>query len=204
MKGYFARKPVNVEVVKETIGEARRSGFKPVEITVIGKVILTLDEYIHFCNGMLAEWDFLKPYAEETTFTGGHEARCVLVAAPGQHYIAVCMEGYSYVRYASWPLCGEELRRKDRMPQTPMTPEERHIRSLENNGACIRKPDGSSEAVSMAFYRKAVKICKEGGFNAITYDLTLPGTNGRFVIAFWRDGHVDSGSANRVNDCLMR
>ena len=28
MKGYFARKPENIEIVKGTVGEARRAGFK--------------------------------------------------------------------------------------------------------------------------------------------------------------------------------
>lgn len=202
MKGYFARKPENIDIVKGVIGEAQRAGFRPVEITVVGKVILTLGEYVQFCDEMLTEWDFLKPYAEEATFTGEREARCVLVGAPGQHYIAVCMEGYSYPRYASWPLSEEE--QKVGVPANPMSPDERHIRSLENNGACIRRPDGSTEPVCMEFYRKAVERCKAGGFNAVTYDLVLPGIDEHFVIAFWRNGHVDSGSANRVNDCLMR
>lgn len=82
------------------------------------------------------------------------------------------------------------------------SPEERHIRSLSNNGACLRKPDGTTEPVTMDFYHKAVQHCIDGGFNAVTYELELPGIDGDFQIAFWRDGHVDSGSTRRICDCL--
>ena len=88
------------------------------------------------------------------------------------------------------------------MTNTNLTPEERHIQSLNNNGACIRRPDGTTEPVTMDFYRKAVEQCRAGGFNAVTYELELPGIDGDFQIAFWRDGHVDSGSTRRIIDCL--
>lgn len=103
MKGYFARKAENIEVVRAAIGESKRARFKPVEITAIGNIILSLDEYIRFCDDLLEPWEFLKPYAEKTVFTGDNKAKCVLVGAAGQHYIAVCMEGYEYARYTAWP-----------------------------------------------------------------------------------------------------
>ena len=79
---------------------------------------------------------------------------------------------------------------------------ERHIQSLSNNGAHIRRPDGTVEPVSMDFYRRAVEQCVQGGYNAVTYELELPGIEGDFQIAFWRDGHVDSGCTNRIIECL--
>ena len=88
------------------------------------------------------------------------------------------------------------------MTNITLTPEERHIQSLNNNGAGIRRPDGTTEPVTMDFYRKAVEQCRAGGFNAVTYELELPGIDGDFQIAFWRDGHVDSGSTRRIIDCL--
>ena len=81
---------------------------------------------------------------------------------------------------------------------------ERHIQSLSNNGARIRRPDGTAEPVSMDFYRRAVEQCSTGGCNAITYELELPGIDADFMIAFWRDGHLDSGTTRRICDCLDR
>ena len=63
---------------------------------------------------------------------------------------------------------------------------ERHIQSLNNNGARIKAPDGTTEPVSMDFYRRAVEACVKGGYNAVTYELELPGIDGDFQIAFWR------------------
>ena len=48
------------------------------------------------------DYDFLKPYADEAVFTES-SAKCVLVGAPGQHVIAVVLEGFSYPRYCCWP-----------------------------------------------------------------------------------------------------
>ena len=81
---------------------------------------------------------------------------------------------------------------------------ERHIQSLSNNGARIRRPDGTAEPVSMDFYRRAMEQCITGKCNAITYELELPGIDDDFMIAFWCDGHVDSGTTRRICDCLDR
>jgi len=102
MKGYFIRKPENGEQVKQIITEGKRQREKAVEIEEVGRVILTLDEYIHFCSHLWYDYDFLKPYADESTFTRDG-AKCVLVGAPGQPWMAVCLEGYDYPRYCSWP-----------------------------------------------------------------------------------------------------
>ena len=81
---------------------------------------------------------------------------------------------------------------------------ERHIQSLNNNGARIKAPDGSTEPVTMEFYRRAVEQCRAGGYNAVTYELELPGIDGEFMIACWKDGHVDSGTTRRIIECLDR
>ena len=88
------------------------------------------------------------------------------------------------------------------MTNTTLTPEERHIQSLNNNGACIRRPDGTKEPITMDFYRKAVEQCRTGGYNAVTYELELPSIDGDFQIVIWRDGHVDSGSTRRIIQSL--
>lgn len=110
MNGYFVRKPENVEIVKEAELAGKKRRMKPTEITVIGKVILSLDEYIKFSGSLLNYWDFLKPYAEESRITEENKAACVLVGAPEQHYIAVCMEGYEYARYVAWPMADRRSR----------------------------------------------------------------------------------------------
>ncbi len=79
---------------------------------------------------------------------------------------------------------------------------ERHIASLNNNGARIKAPDGTTEPVNMDFYLRAVEQCNAGGYNAVTYELVLPCIDGEFHIAFWKDGHVDNGSTSRIIDCL--
>ncbi|MBP3802549.1 MAG: hypothetical protein J6I76_01440 [Oribacterium sp.] len=98
----------------------------------------------------------------------------------------------------------DELKEDGCLPETEeiLTPEERHIASLNTNGARIKAPDGTTEPVSMDFYHRAVAQCREGGYNAITCELELPGIEGEFMIAFWSDGHVDSGSTRRIIDCL--
>ena len=87
---------------------------------------------------------------------------------------------------------------------TSLTTEERHIQSLSNNGARIKAPDGTTEPVSMELYHRAVEQCRQGGCNAVTYELELPGIDGEFMIAFWKDGHVDSGTTKRIIACLDR
>ena len=73
-----------------------------VEIEPLDRIVLTLDEYIKFCNNLCRDYDFLKSYADEAIFTE-NGAKCVLVGAPGQHVIAIVLEGYAYPRYCSWP-----------------------------------------------------------------------------------------------------
>lgn len=97
-----------------------------------------------------------------------------------------------------------DLKEDGCIEDSDLTPEERHINSLSNNGARIKAPDGTTETVSMDFYRRAVEACIKGGCNAITYELELPGIDGEFMIAIWKDGHVDSGSAERILQVLDR
>ena len=87
-----------------------------------------------------------------------------------------------------------------------LTPEERHIRSLNNNGARIKAPDGTTEPVSMDFYRRAVEQCRAGGYNAVTYELELSGIDGDFQSPSGRTGmwtavpHAESSTASHPVD----
>lgn len=102
MKGYFIRKPMNVDEVRGVIKEGVRRHAKPVEMKSLGRIVLPLDDYIRFCGNLCRDYDFLKPYADEAVFTE-NSAKCILVGAPGQHVIAVVLEGFSYPRYCCWP-----------------------------------------------------------------------------------------------------
>ena len=106
MKGYFTRKPENGDEVRAAIKEGYRKHIQPVEIEVLWRIVLTLDEYIHFCSHIWLDYYFLKPYADESVFTANF-ARCVLVGAPGQPWIALVLEGYDYGRYAAWPFADQ-------------------------------------------------------------------------------------------------
>ena len=102
LKGYFTRKPLNGEEVKTAIREARRMHVGATEIEVLERVVLPLDEYLHFLDNLGCDYDFLKPYADESVFTED-AAKCVLVGAPGQLCLAVCLEGFGFPRYCAWP-----------------------------------------------------------------------------------------------------
>ena len=52
MKGYFTRKPLNGEEVKTAIREARRMHVGATEIEVLERVVLSLDEYLHFLDNL--------------------------------------------------------------------------------------------------------------------------------------------------------
>ena len=78
-----------------------------------------------------------------------------------------------------------------------------HIATLQRHGAQLRNPDdGSLIPLTEDFYRRAVEECIRGGYNAVTYELELPGIDADFMIAFWKDGHVDSGTTTRIIECL--
>ena len=78
-----------------------------------------------------------------------------------------------------------------------------HIETLARHGATIKAGD-ERIALTAAFYRQAVASCERGGCNAITYGLILPGIDEPMMLAIWRDGHVDSGSAESIYRVLDR
>ena len=81
---------------------------------------------------------------------------------------------------------------------------ERHVLTLIHNGAQIVTPDNGRIGLTLDFYHKAVKDCATGGWNAVTYDLELPGIDAPLMLAVHRDGHVDSGGVQSVSACLDR
>ena len=101
MNGFFARKPLDIEEVRDAIGVHRRAGYRPIEILPIATVELGPGRYRDFTRHMLNEWEFLEPYVRQSAFAGENTARCVLLKTDGQPTIAVCLEGYAYPRYVA-------------------------------------------------------------------------------------------------------
>ena len=89
-------------------------------------------------------------------------------------------------------------------PEKVPTEAEQHISRLMNHGVRIKRPDGTTEELTMEFYRKAMRYCCTEGCRAVCYEIELPGIEGEFMIAIWREGRVDSGSAKRIFDCLAQ
>lgn len=80
-----------------------------------------------------------------------------------------------------------------------------HIHTLAAHGAQLRNSDdGSLIPLTEDFYEKAVADCNTGGYNAVCFDLVLPGIDEAMMLAVHRDGHVDSGSPKSICACLDR
>ena len=100
----------------------------------------------------------------------------------------------------------DELEADGLLPEQENEPTEaeQHITRLMNHGVCIKRPDGTTEDLTMDFYRRAMRYCNTEGCRAVCYEIELPGIEDEFMIAFWRDGRVDSGSTKRIFDCLAQ
>jgi len=73
--------------------------------------------------------------------------------------------------------------------------------TLDLDACCLYRGDQRIDLTN-EFYRKAVEQCASGGYNAVTYELILPGITEEMGLCVWRDGHVVSGSMRRICDCL--
>lgn len=100
----------------------------------------------------------------------------------------------------------DELEADGLLPEQENEPTEaeQHIARLMNHGVRIKRPDGTTEDLTMDFYHRAMRYCNTEGCRAVCYEIELPGIEGEFMIAFWRDGRVDSGSTKRIFDCLAQ
>lgn len=97
MKGYFVRKPGNIEDLRK----ARETG-KTAPIKVIATVDLEPAEFEHFANHLLRDYDFIEEHTEKSGMDKEGNEYCILVGTRGcPEKIAVNPEGYSYARYAA-------------------------------------------------------------------------------------------------------
>ena len=75
---------------------------------------------------------------------------------------------------------------------------EEHIKSLIKHGARVE-----DEPLTLEFYRRIVRDCREKGMKVRTFALALPGLEEySFLLAIWADGHVDSGCEDTVRWCM--
>lgn len=98
----------------------------------------------------------------------------------------------------------DELAEDDLLGEFQPTADERHIMRLNSNGVKIKNPDGTSEPITLDFYHRVVWNCNADGCRAICYEIEMPGIDGEFMMAIWKDGHVDSGSTKNIFDCLAQ
>lgn len=89
------------------------------------------------------------------------------------------------------------------LDMSTLSPEQRHLESLRKHGAQVIGPEGKRTELNSFFVGNVVNDCIRMGCNAITYDLFLPDIDEPLMIAIWRDGHIDSGNAKSICDCLV-
>ena len=72
-----------------------------------------------------------------------------------------------------------------------------HVENLGRHGAYVMTAAGK-RALSGSFYDHVIRFCEEYGINCLGYDMKIPETDEIMMIAIWRNGHVDSGSAESI------
>ena len=114
------------------------------------------------------------------------------------------MDNYEYI-VASLPVIRQEDTRTDSLVVSELVDEIRGQLSGRDQSVLDQFLSGyDSEQLTEDFYHQAVEACRTGGYNAATYELTLPGIDSELWLAIWKDGHVDSGSPKSICDCLAR
>ena len=79
--------------------------------------------------------------------------------------------------------------------------ERKYIDKLRRHGAKIIV-DGQPTEIDSNLWDKAVNECLTKGFKAIAYELRIPETEDKLLLAVYADGHVDSGSEEIVLHCM--
>ena len=76
-----------------------------------------------------------------------------------------------------------------------------HIETLGRNGAIVLTAGGERK-LSGAFYDEIVRFCEKYRINCIGYDMKIPEAEEMLMVAIWRNGHVDSGSAEHISEIM--
>ena len=78
-----------------------------------------------------------------------------------------------------------------------------HCETLGKHGACVVTA-GGKEPVCGAFYDRIIRFCEKYRINCMTYEMEIPETDQRMGLAIWRNGHVDSGSAEHIDEIIRQ
>ena len=73
----------------------------------------------------------------------------------------------------------------------------KHVEKLGRHGAMVVTAAGT-ECLSGAFYDRIVRFCEQYGINGLVYEMRIPETDDPMRLLIWRNGHVDSGSAENI------
>lgn len=73
-----------------------------------------------------------------------------------------------------------------------------HVERLGRHGCYVVTSEGKHVALSGAFYDAAISLCEKYNINCLGYDMKIPEAEEMKMIAIWRNGHVDSGSAEHI------
>ena len=76
-----------------------------------------------------------------------------------------------------------------------------HVEQLGLHGATVVTAAGVRK-LSGAFYDEIVRFCEQYKINGIAYEISVPDTDEPMRLLIWRDGHVDSGSAENISRLL--
>jgi len=76
-----------------------------------------------------------------------------------------------------------------------------HIDKLRRHGAKV-VINGELVEVNSYLWDNAISECLTKGFKAVAYELRIPETEDRLLLAIYADGHVDSGSERNVLCCM--
>lgn len=76
-----------------------------------------------------------------------------------------------------------------------------HVEQLGRHGAYVLTAAGK-RCLSGSFYDSVIRFCEKYGINCLGYDMKIPETTEPMMIAIWRNGHVDSGSAEHIREVM--
>lgn len=94
----FVRKAVNIDELKEA---AKRPGIS--QYSIIDTIELSHEEYNHFIENLLDEFDFISDYKDKMYSDANCVWHCILVKAKDEEDgILVESEGYDYARYSAY------------------------------------------------------------------------------------------------------
>lgn len=77
----------------------------------------------------------------------------------------------------------------------------RHIERLRTHGAKVII-NGQPTEVNSYLWDTAQSECIRNGYQAVAYELRIPETEEKLLLAIYADGHVDSGSEKNVIFCM--